>query len=134
MIYIGNKTGNDGIDGASMASQSFKNENFIEEKTMEGKNENFTHDQKFLSYGSLKDVPKSKFNYDNFSLNINSNPKIENTNINNQSSNGQNHFSNDKNMNFVLDNFISGPFEDDDISLIIALIISPRLYLSVGIC
>ena len=26
LIYIGNKTGNDGIDGASMASQSFKND------------------------------------------------------------------------------------------------------------
>jgi len=81
-------------------SQSFKNEKLIEEKTLEGKNENF------LSYGSIKDAPKSKFNHDNFSLNINSNPKIENTNINNQSSNGQNHFGNDKNMNFVLDNFI----------------------------
>ena len=87
-------------------SQSFKNDKPIEEKTLEGKNENFSHDEKFLSYGSIKDTPKSKFNHDNFSLNINSTPKMENTNINNQSSNGQNHFSNDKNMNFVLDNFI----------------------------
>ena len=59
-----------------------------------------------MSYGSFKEVHKLKSNIDNFSVNPNPTNKIQNTNFNSQSSNGQNHFTSDKNMNFVLDNYI----------------------------
>ena len=84
----------------------YKNTNFLEEENFKFNNEEIPKTQKFLSYGSFKEVHKLKSNIDNFSVNPNPTNKIQNTNFNSQSSNGQNHFTSDKNMNFVLDNYI----------------------------
>ena len=55
---------------------------------------------------SSKDSINLKINNQNTDLTSNSLNKIQNTNFERNNSNGQNNFSNDRNMNFVLDNLI----------------------------
>ena len=55
---------------------------------------------------SSKDSINLKINNENTDLTSNSLNKIQNTNFERNNSNGQNNFSNDRNMNFVLDNLI----------------------------